>query len=329
LGAAGSTQLIATVVLTLSVRSLSFAKQSKCLVSAKLNTAAASPPKPRWPINVAILVIYLSYVFGQALLYQRLQSDSWKAIIELWVWYSLSGVAMAVACWMALGDGSTAVRLATSLLVMIWAWIVWQASTYVAFVRQPGERGSTTEGFTVYAAGQAVYPLLITALGLTACRWMFGLRLVRTLNPPTPRTTFTLGELLAAMAIVAVTLGVARIVAPADTAYISSLGLDLGTAEYWTYIALAVLPAGFLIAFQPRHFAIGIAYYTAAIVAIVFRNKFEFVGRMPISQWWFFFHGEWLGNAVLLVHVVAFLALLRAQGYQLRWGVTKPTECQS
>jgi hypothetical protein len=251
--------------------------------------------------------------------YQRLQSDSWKAIIEIWVWYSLSGIAMAVACWIALGDGSVAIRIATSLLMIVWAWITWQASTYVAFVRQPGERGSTTEGFTIYAAGQAFYPLLIAALGLAACRWIFGLRFIHTLNPPAAQLTFTLRQLLVAIAIVAVTLGVARIVAPTDLAYLASLDPSLGTAEYWTYLTLAVIPAGFFIASQPRRFAIGIACYTSAIVAIVLKNKFEFVGRVPLSTWWFYFHGELLGNAVLLGHVIAFVGVLRWHGYQLWW----------
>src|SRR3954469_3299076 len=109
-----------------------------------------------------LFAAYLVYLLGLASVAHLVTENLWSSTATTYVWYSLASAAVAVGCWIALGDGSDLVRLTVGLWGLVCTWIVWQASIYISAIYQPGEPGSTSEGFTVYATGNAIIALVVT-----------------------------------------------------------------------------------------------------------------------------------------------------------------------
>jgi len=150
----------------------------------------------------ALVASYVAYLIGLALVEPLVTNHTLSAAVVQCLWYSLASAAVAVGCWIALGDGSGVVRLIVGAWSLICVWIVWLVSIQIYSIREPGQPGSTTEGFTIYATGNAVIALVVVIVVSGLTRLMTGLRLVRDsqIGPLIPtRRSFTLTEFLCGM----------------------------------------------------------------------------------------------------------------------------------
>jgi hypothetical protein len=279
-----------------------------------------------------LLAVYVAYLLGLASTAHLVTDHLLSAAAMECVWYSLSCAAVAVGCWIALGDGNAIVRFVMGAWGLICVWIVWQASIYIYAVHEPGEPGSTSEGFTVYAAGHAVIALVVTYILVAIVRVTTGLCLSRdpSLGPLiATRTRFTLAEFLCGVAICATTLGAARLVAPRDLTYFTWFTLPKEVLNFvwiWTYTAIIAIPTALMLVFF-RRLRLPCCYFLATITALVLQQKWAFFLKMPLSGWKFYWLLQTLRMVHVVIHVGVVMAVLKWEGYSLtwRWRVSRPT----
>jgi hypothetical protein len=269
------------------------------------------------------LAAYAAYLFGIASAAHLITNHLLSAVTADYVWYSLTSAAMAVACWIALGDGSVVARLLAGIWGLVAVWIIWQSSIYVYAVFQAGNLGSTSEGFTVYATGNAVIALVVTCALVAIARATVGLRLARDpqLGPLIPASRhFTLAELLWIVAIFATTLGTARLVAPRDLSYFAWFTATeiWGFAWGWGCMAIVAIPGALVLVYWRKPlWALG--YFLLAVTAIVVHQRWGFVGRMRLSSWRFYWLLEAFRVFQVVAHVAALSLVLKWQDYRLVW----------
>jgi hypothetical protein len=269
-----------------------------------------------------LFAAYVVYLLGLASVAHLVRGNLWSSTATKYVWYSLASAAVAVGCWIALGDGSGLVRLTVGLWGLVCTWIVWQASIYISAIYQPGQPGSTSEGFTVYATGNAIIALVVTVALVGLTRVTSGLRLVRDpkMGPLIPtRRWFTLAEFLCGVAICATTLGAARLVAPHDLTYFTWFTLPkevLGFFWGWACTAVIAIPAALMLVYSKKP-VWAVCFFFVAITAIVVQQRWEGVGRMRFSAWRFYWLLEALRVFQVVAHVAALLLVLKWLGYSL------------
>jgi hypothetical protein len=271
-----------------------------------------------------VFAAYGAYLLGLASAAHLVTDHLLSAAAMECVWYSLSCAAMAVGCWIALGDGAAIVRFFIGAWGLICVWIVWEDSIYLYAIHEPGNPGSTSEGFTVYATGHAIIAFFVTCALDALARVTIGLRLVRDpqLGPLIPaRSRFTLAEFLCAVAICATTLGAARLVAPRDLTYFTWFTLPKEVLNFvwiWTYTAIIAIPTALMMVWSRRPLLTG-CYFLATITALVLQQKWGFFLKMPLSGWKFY----WLLQVFRMIHVVSHIAVLMVvlkwNGYSLTW----------
>jgi hypothetical protein len=257
---------------------------------------------------------YVVYLLGQASVAHLITNDLMSSIVNGYVIYSLAGAAVAVGCWIALGDGNVLMRFVAGTWGLVYVWIVWQTSNYIFAIYQPGNPGSTVEGFTVYATGNAIIALLVTVALVGLTRVTSGLRLVRDpqMGPLIPtRRRFTLSEFLIGVAICAATLGAARLVAPRDLTYFTWFTKPKEVLNFvwiWSYTAAIAIPTAAILIFSRKpHWAI--CYFLVAVTAIV--------AQYPLSRWRFYWLFEAFRVVHLVAHVAALLLVVKWLGYSL------------
>jgi hypothetical protein len=271
----------------------------------------------------ALFVAYFAYLIGLALVEPLVTNHTLSAAVVQCLWYSLASAAVAVGCWIALGDGSGVVRLIMGAWSLICFWIVWLLSIHIYSVREPGQPGSTTEGFTIYATGNAVIALFVAIVLSGITRLMTGLRLVRDskIGPLIPtRRRFSLTECLCGMAIIATTLGAARLVAPRDLAYFAWFAMPkavLGFHWTWVYTSIIAVPTAMTLVFFPRRAILAAGYFLATVTALVLQKHWNFLGKVPFSAWRFYWVTEFIWMAHVVAHVAALMMLVKYLGYSL------------
>ena len=84
----------------------------------------------------ALFATYAAYLIGLALVEPLVTNHTLSAAVVQCLWYSLASAAVAVGCWIELGDGSGAVRLIVGAWSLICVWIVCSKyfATCIAFV---------------------------------------------------------------------------------------------------------------------------------------------------------------------------------------------------
>jgi hypothetical protein len=274
----------------------------------------------------SLFAAYVAYLIGLALVEPLVTNHTLSAAVVQCLWYSLASAAVAVGCWISLGDGNGVLRLIVGAWSLICVWIVWIVSIQIYSIREPGEPGSTTEGFTVYATGHAIIALAIVMVLLGPIRLTTGLRLIRDsqLGPLIPsRRSFTLIEFLCGVAVVATTLGAARLVAPRDFAYFEWFTMPKEVLNFhwiWTYTSIIAVPTSLMLVY-PRRIVLAASYFLATVCALVLQKHWSFVGKAPFSAWQFYWVTESLWMAHVVAHVAALMALLKYLGYSLTWNL--------
>ena len=279
-----------------------------------------------------MLIGYMGCFFVPALMRSVFKDDPvWEIQSQRWIWYSLAGTAAGMACWLALGDGNWLVRLLATGWAFVCMWLAWQLAVYVAFYGEAFTPGSTKAGFSYGPAGLAVFALAITFTPLAVMRLVLGMRLVRPgeLGPllPTPRQ-FTLKQLLCAIAIVGVTLGLARVIAPVDLSYFVLFTipwkLSWFTEEAACY-SITAIPTAICMAFYPRRLHWALVYFVVTFIAVTFLRAFPSMGWTVLRRVNNSYHILSTVNysAVLLVYASLLLFGLRALSYRLQWRRSK------
>lgn len=270
----------------------------------------------------SLFVAYAVYLIGLSLIQPLV--DSHSLVLDLF--YSLAAAAIAVGCWIALGDGSWVIRFLVGAWSLICVWIMWMLAVRIYAINQPGQPGSTTEGFTIYAAGNAVIALFVTTLLIGPARLLTGLRLVRDaqLGPLIPtRRSFTLTEFLCGVAIIATTLGAARLVAPRDWTYFAWFARPkavLGFHWHWTCATLVAVPTALLLVY-PRRVFLAAFYFSAAVAAVILQQRWNVLGKVSLSGWGVYWVREALRVAPVVIHASALMGLFKYLGYSLTWNL--------
>jgi hypothetical protein len=160
----------------------------------------------------------------------------------------------------------------------------------------------------------------VSLVGLT--RLATGLRLARDplAGPLIPmRTRFTLAEFLCGVAIVGVTLGAIRLVAPRDWGYFAWFTMPKEVLNFfwiWTYTTFIAVPTVLLLVY-PRKLLLAAGYFFLTITLLVLQQRWEFIGSMPLSGWRFYWLLESLGMTQVVAHVAIIHVALTWLGYDL------------
>jgi hypothetical protein len=274
-------------------------------------------PDRRLDIGLRALLAYLGAMLLQAFLVAYIPVEPWRGLLATSVQWSLIGAAIAAACWVGLGDGFWITRLVGSLFALVWVWIVWQEGIYLADVEATHNLARCR-----YYVDKSLVLFVATAAGFAGVRWLVHLRFTHRDEGKAPigRPQFTLQQSLIGMAIIAGTLGIARIVAPADRAFWTATpGLwypHQGSFFFWTFFPVAVLtPVAIVSVFRVQWLPLAILYLLVVVVAVgVAWDDWRVLTPTRLATWTL----ESLAQAgVLLPHLVVLFATLRLMGYRL------------
>src|SRR5688500_7086693 len=89
----------------------------------------------------AMFAAYVAYLIGLASLGHLVTNDTLSIAVTEYRWYSLASAAIAIGCWIALGDGNGLIRLVLGAWGLVCLWIVWQTTIYTYALREPGQPG--------------------------------------------------------------------------------------------------------------------------------------------------------------------------------------------
>lgn len=222
----------------------------------------------RQVIGIAAVVGYLALLMGVALVTYLgdLPQTNYIPIspLSISVQWGLKGGVLAVACWLALGDGHWLVRLATCVLALVWISIGWLAALKMARFEGP-PIGSW--GF--YPLLHIPYLFVPTAVVLASARAACGLRFVGDSPQPlvaAPRQ-FTLSQVLLVVAGCAATLAAMRAVAPPDRdGLLWWWRTDFHqNAAVWCLIDAATsVPTALVLVFRARWWLVATIYFPVA-----------------------------------------------------------------
>jgi hypothetical protein len=203
--------------------------------------------------------------------------------------FGIVGCVLAQGCllaaWLVWSDGPFLQRLATHWFIAVLLYATW----LVGLVLATGGRGEASHVGATVALG---VPLISIAaqLPLWLTRQVFGWRLVREQFPlaerqgpqpePTPEPSLTIRDLMVATLVVAASLALARLAAPADGKPVWPIWAFACTVAGFVS-TISLLPAAvFLLRQRPlRRGLVWSAIYAASWIALVW--------IVVAAQWWF------------------------------------------
>jgi hypothetical protein len=231
--------------------------------------------------------------------------------------WGLKGGVMVAACWLALGDGSWLMRLATCASVLVWISIVWLASLNLARFEGP-----PIGSWGYYPLLHIPYLFVPLAALLTAGRVLWGLAFVADTSQPlvaAPRQ-FSLAQILLVVAACAATLGAIRLIAPRDLvglAWWKQLDFHQNAMLWCPVEAATSVPTALILVFRRRWWPAAILYFPlAAIVGTLFQ-RFVWVGPGAWQRLDFYALVTIEAAIVSLAGLIWFFAALWLMGYRM------------
>jgi hypothetical protein len=283
-------------------------------------------PRLRYAAAWGLIAVWIAAYFLSPALHHFVSGNrDWEFRTQLWIWFSLSGTATGLACWLTLGDGRWFVRLVLVLWAFVWSWMVWQLAAYVAFQAEERTAASSIMGFGNYAVGVALIAFTASASLLITARLVLGTRLQRdhALGPlATFPRRFSLSQFMVVIAILSVSVGVARIIVSKDLSWAAVFTFPDRVAGlfYSSFCnALIVIPVALTLVFLPQRIVWAILYFGIGCFVFTVFEAIPWMGWKATDRLTTYWIANTLTYAAMLTLFAAIpLMGLRLAGYELR-----------